>query len=275
MKPRKPVFGLAYIEETVLAFEICMENQGERPLSQELLWARDVLQEFFSKVDSQGNPLLRQCKDRYESALKGVQDHCQPSTAQQATRKIPYRRDLSSRPVTPDAFRALCIKRRSVRWFLDKPVPRQRVDEAILSGTLSPSACNRQPFSFRIFDDPEKVQAVASIPMGTKGFCQNFSMIAVVVGELSAYSHERDRHVIYVDAALATMGFTLALETEGLSSCVINWPDIEEKEQAMQRALSLRTDERVIMLVAIGWPDPEECVPYSQKKELECIRSYN
>jgi len=113
------------------------------------------------------------------------------------------------------------------------------------------------------------------MPMGTKGFAHNFPAIVVLVGQLRAYFHPRDRHIIYIDASLAAMGFMLALETLGLSSCAINWPDIPDKEQKMADALDLDPDQRPIMLIAVGFPDPEGAVACSQKQSLDNLRTYN
>src|SRR5690606_19543880 len=120
------------------------------------------------------------------------------------------------------------------------------IDRALEVAVQAPSACNRQPYHFRIFDTPERVREIASIPMGTRGFSDNFPAVAVVVGEQRAYFDERDRHVIYIDASLASMGFILALESLGLASCCINWPDMEPQESRMKAALGLGPDERVI-----------------------------
>ena len=139
----------------------------------------------------------------------------------------------------------------------------------------SPSACNRQPFTFRIFDEPELVQKVIKLPMGTSGFSDNVPVVAVVVGRIGNYPKERDRHLIYIDGSLATMAFVFALESQGLSTCCINWPDIEEREVDMDQALGLASDERPVMCVAIGYPDPEGEVAYSDKKPLEQLRQYN
>jgi nitroreductase len=78
-----------------------------------------------------------------------------------------------------------------------------------------------------------------------------------------------------VDASLAVMPFMMALETLGLSSSPINWPDFEPLERKMQKTLHLEDDERVIMLIAVGYADPEGLVAFSQKKELDVFRSYN
>ena len=273
MKPRKPVFALAYIEEAVMAFDICVRHAPRGEPNEELRWANDVLSAYFEAVNWQDHTLLEPCRRRFLAARSRLAPE---TVGTEDASRTPYRRDLSGPPpVSPEAFRALCVRRRSVRWFLDRAVPRELVDDALICGTYAPSACNRQPYRFELFDTPADVREVAAIPMGTRGFSENFPMIVVVVGELAAYPEERDRHAIYVDGALAVMGFALALETHGLSSCVINWPDIEAKEREIQRRLSLTVHERVVCLVAVGWPDPAERVPYSQKKELDDVRRYS
>ena len=90
-----------------------------------------------------------------------------------------------------------------------------------------------------------------------------------------AYFDERDRHVIYIDASLANMSLILALETLGLSSCCVNWPDIEHLEKRMDKVLSLEKHQRPIMCLAIGYPDPDGEVAYSEKRDIELIRKYN
>jgi len=140
---------------------------------------------------------------------------------------------------------------------------------------LSPSACNRQPFEFRVFDDPGWVRKVANSPYGTSGYADNIPVMIVVVGQLRCYSEERDRHLIYIDGALASMSLLYALEVQGLSSCCINWPDVEERERELAGLMNLDPDERGIMLIAAGYPDPEGMVASSRKKPLDAIRRYN
>ena len=160
----------------------------------------------------------------------------------------------------------LCKQRRSVRWYQEKKVPMESIEQALAVATQAPSACNRQPFSFFVFNEPEEAQKIGKIPMGTVGFSHNFQCTVVVVGELSAYPHERDRHVIYIDASLASMQFMLALETLGLSSCVINWPDEEFCEKEMTKTLKLNFDQRPIMLISVGYAQQTGKIPFSQKK---------
>lgn len=105
--------------------------------------------------------------------------------------------------------------------------------------------------------------------MGTTGYADNIPLLIAVVGDLSAYFDERDRHVIYIDSSLSAMSFTLALETLGLSSCIINWPDIEIKEKKIQSILKLDNYQRVTMLISVGYADPEGMIPFSCKKDVK------
>jgi nitroreductase len=268
MRPRRGIFALDYVQETVECYERVHRDSGA--LSEydrgELNWAHDVLKSYFEATGS--HPLIDALRVRFQGLP-------QPAAAT-PTPLVPYRRELAT-PISVafDDLVALAHRRRSVRWFLQQRVPRGLIEKAVLVAAQSPSACNRQPFVFRIFDDPELAHQVGAIPAGTSGFSENFPAVVVVVGQQRHYFDERDRHVIYIDGALAAMSFVYALETLGLSSCCINWPDIEEREQAMSEFLRLEPDERPIMLIAVGYPDPEGLVAYSQKKPLSQLCRFN
>ncbi|TZG25844.1 nitroreductase family protein [Sphingomonas montanisoli] len=267
MRPRRPVFAADYLPETVDVYGRSIRHAGE-VVTSEHEWAHNVLTEYFSAVDRDHPAIAPEWKkfQRIDAAAFGVD----------APTRIPYTRALAdAAPVAFDDFMTLSMRRRSVRWYLDKPVPRELVDKALDAATQAPSACNRQPFVYRIFDDPAQARKLAAIPMGTKGFSDQLQAVVVLVGRLRAYPEARDRHAIYIDASLSAMSFMYALETLGLSSCPINWPDCQPQEHLIAEAMNLEPDERVIMLIAYGWPDPEGMVPYSAKREHSQLRSYN
>jgi nitroreductase len=70
------------------------------------------------------------------------------------------------------------------------------------------------------------------------------------------------------------MQFMLALETLGLASCSINWPDMEARERKAAALLQLAPYERIVMLMAVGYPDPAGLVPHSEKKSVEEMLSW-
>lgn len=270
MMRRRRLFAVEYISETVDCYASVLQNTPpeERASSREIIWAHDVLNEYFRVTDS--HPVVDAARERFARLAD-------PSSARyESDSRIPYHRDLSMPPpVSIDAFGALARRRRSVRWFLDRPVPREMIDRAIEVAGQSPAACNRQPFVFRVLDDRKLVRAASVIPMGTEGYAHNVPVLVVVVGQQRHFFDDRDQHLIYIDGSLATMGFVYALEAQGLSSCCINWPVIEEREKRMAELLRLEPDERPIMCIAVGYADPDGLVAYSQKKRVDQLRRYN
>ncbi len=268
MRPRREVFARDYILETVRLYaRLAAETSPGAPGAELLAYSYDVLRQYFSVAG--GDAVVERARSEFEKAPPP------PCPGAGPEGRVPHPPDTSPPPVGYESLMQLAVRRRSVRWYLQKPVPREVIDRAIAVAALSPSACNRQPFEFRVYDDPELVRKVASIPAGTRGFEHNFPCIVALVGRQRAFLLEQDRHVIYIDTALAAMSFLFALEAQGVSSCCINWPDIPELERRMERTLGLAPDERVTMLISVGYADPEGLVPFSQKKSVEELRSYN
>lgn len=270
MQPRRPIFARDYIEETVDFYGVAVRGVGTKRAidHDELLWAREVLTEYFEIVET-GDAGV----DRARAAFEAI------PVPEGETNGVPMRpypqRDIKPSDIRYDQLLALAKQRRSIRWFEDRAVPRELVDQALLVARESPTACNRLPYEFLVFDEPELVKKVAAIPFGTAGYSHQIPTIVVVKGNLDSYFSPRDRHAIYIDSSLATMGFLYALETLGLSSSVINWPDFEPLEMKMAKTLGLAPHERVICLVAVGYADRDALVASSAKKSLDVLRSFN
>lgn len=266
MRPRRKTFAVAYIEETVeLASKLV--RQDPPILSPEVEnWAREVLDRYFEATSASEDAVIARALAQYELIEWNTDgDHTSGPHA-------PFTDEL---PVGIDDVLALAKRRKSVRWFRQEPVPHDAVDRAMQVAAEAPSACNRQPFTFRVFDDPEMVQKVAAIPMGTAGYGHNLPAIAVIVGDLSAFIDERDRHLIYTDGCLAAMSFIFGLESQGIASVCINWPDIAERDRRMGKLLGLASHERVVMLVGFGYADATGDTPFSAKRSLNQLRVYN
>jgi nitroreductase len=272
MRPRRDVFAVQYLTETIDAFVKIWNNRDDFK-GYQLEWSHDVLEEYFNVVDLKNGIV----ENNYRRFLTALNDNPGLGSSLKNGKVFrPYKRSstiLSN--IKYEEFLALTRQRRSVRWFKDKKVPRELIDKAIMAALQSPSACNRQPFEMQIFDDEKLTKELVNLPMGTAGFGHNIPVLLVMVGNLDAYDSERDRHLIYIDASLANMTMMLALETLGLSSCPINWPDIEERERLMTDKLNLKKYQRPIMCMAIGFADSEGEIPFSEKKNIELSRKYN
>ncbi|WP_392343435.1 nitroreductase family protein [uncultured Shewanella sp.] len=253
MQPRREIFADGYILETVECYNAAITSTVL--CRDEKKWATDVLTRYFDVVGHNSNI------DKARAIFSPL------STADSETLSVPYAyKDLPDCPVDYDQLLTLFRRRRSVRWYQDKSVDIADIRKAVNAASLAPSACNRQPFEFHVVNDSDKATDIANCAMGTVGFSDNLPCIIAIVGNLNAYPAERDRHIIYIDASLASMQLMLSLETLGLSTCSINWPDIEQREKMLNKKLKLKYHERVVMLLAVGYADKDGGIPFSQKK---------
>ncbi|MEL7585558.1 MAG: nitroreductase family protein [Prolixibacteraceae bacterium] len=259
--PSKAVFAESYIVETVLALKNLMQKPIDIPTVD---WATGILQQYFNTVQkteitTKANAVFQELRRDKTSVL--------PATYLSFTR--------TKSNISYEDFLQLNKQRRSVRYYQDKPVPRNLVEDAIKAALQAPSACNRQPFSYHIIDDPVRVQQAALLPIGTQSFSANIRMMIFLIGDLSNYFDERDKHLIYIDGALSAESFILALETLGLSSCIINWSDIPVNNTGLKKFLKLNDWERCVLSISVGYADPNGGIPSSVKKDIKTVVRYN
>ncbi len=160
MQPRRDIFARDYINETIEFYEQAIQQcavDSDSMDSSEMEWAHDVLREYFSVV-KEGNEQVDDARMRYEATLELYN----PKTS---VKKAPFlRKDRAKSNIKYDDLLDLAMQRRSVRWFQQKKVPRELIDKALMVGRQAPTACNRLPYEFRIFDDPEKYIMGKDIP---------------------------------------------------------------------------------------------------------------
>lgn len=260
--PLKNVWAEGYIINTIEALKSTLENKCDQTTHQ---WAFNVLEQYFKTI--QPTATTNKAKESFNSLLFKY-----PLVSCEARHHSPYKKnDISLSNIDYNDFLKLCQQRHSIRWYEDKEVEIDIVKKAITAGLTAPSACNRQPFRYIIVHDPNKLQKTIGLPMGCSTFASNIKMMVLLVGDLSAYFDERDRHLIYIDGGLTSMNFMMALETMGLSSCPINWPDIEERENSISKEFNLIPSEKGILFFSVGYPKKDGGIPFSAKKEVEKI----
>ena len=261
MQPRRPVFGESFVGPLVKQLEVGVRSGGID--AKERKWAEDVLKAYFSVVSP--TEAVYSASERFRGLALNEADTV-------ARESSPYR--ASERPslsVSYEDLLALAKRRRSVRWFQPRQVEKKLVAAAISVASESPSACNRQPFSVYATTNPARASQIAACAGGTAGWVDNIPCTLVLVGDLSSYRWERDRHLIYVDSALFSMSLMFAFETLGLATCSINWPDEEHSEKKLSALLGLAAYQRPIMLMAVGYALDDGGVPFSQKKDASTL----
>ncbi len=256
----KAAFAESYISETVTY--LAQIRSAGVPDSNTIAWGEAVLDQYFSQC-LHTEPIAKAYVQYQELAPENTQPTWHPYPVKE-------RPKLS---VEYEALYQLALRRRSVRYFLDKTVEFDVVEKAMKVAALSPSACNRQSFKFLFYNDRHAVNDLSQVPGGFAGY--EVPSMVVVTGSYRGYFDERDVNVPIIDASLAVMAFLFALETLGLSSVCINLPALPDRDESLRRLVHLDDDEFVVMLIGIGYPDPKGKIPFSAKRNLNCLISCN
>lgn len=263
---RRDVFGESKAIELVENIQRAWEQRNEPENDDQLLWTIDVLNRYFEVLTT--TAILKPSEDQFRAFL----DEISYEPQDRAPRS---RKSVETDPITFEDFEKLVYQRTSTRWFQDRAVPREELDAAVALAAQSPSACNRQSYEFRFYDDPDLLEEIHELPLGFSNFKNNVPCMVVLVGKHRAYFRGEEKNVVFIDASLAAMTFQYALETRGLASCTINWPAKTSADKMARKKLGLDDDEIIITTMAVGYPDSDAMIPYSEKKDVDKLRSYN
>ncbi len=149
-----------------------------------------------------------------------------------------------------------CMKtRRSIRAFLDRPVPRDVVEDIVDCGRLAATAINIQPWIFIVVEEAGLRRRIADITDYGKFIAQAPVCIAVFCSNVKYFLE---------DGSAATQNLLNAARAHGLGSCWVAGHQKKYAEQA-RKILDVPDSYLLVSLVALGWPSEE---PRPEKKAL-------
>ena len=177
-------------------------------------------------------------------------------------------------------FLELVRRRQSTRKYqIGRRIPREILERCLEAARLAPSACNSQPWSFAVVDEPEQVRALAAAacghaPYGMNQFALDAAALVAVVTEkmkLAARLGAHFRGVQYslVDLGIAGEHLVLQAAEDGVASCWLGWFD----ERAVKQALGIPRAKKVELLLCLGYAADETVRP-KNRKPLDEIRGY-
>lgn len=158
----------------------------------------------------------------------------------------------------------IILKRRSIRRYKPKPIPKKVLNNILEAGRRAPSAGNRQPWRFIVVTDQEIKRKLSQ---GTWNWPIRDSAVTIVGYGYIGDSYARKWSTI--DVAIALENMVIAAEAQGVGSCWIG--DFNEKE--VKETLGIPDDYKVVALVSFGYPSEHPSLRL--KKPLEEIASYN
>jgi len=175
-------------------------------------------------------------------------------------------------------FMELAIKRYSTRKYLVKDVELEKIQSCIEAARMAPSACNSQPWRFHVVREPNLRSTVAKATL-QKGIALNKFTLEVPVlvvltvskGNLKTKVGQMVSGLPYylIDAGIAAEHFCLQASALGLGTCMIGW----FQEKVIKANLNVKSDERVALVIALGYPE-DDFTRAKVRKELEEISVY-
>ena len=158
-------------------------------------------------------------------------------------------------------------KRRSIRKYLDTPIPKESLQRILEVGRISPSAANKQPWYFIVIKD--KNQRMKLKTTYDREWFLNAPVILIVCVDPSAGWMRADGEgYAKVDASIAMHAMILAATNEGLGTCwIANFNETE-----LKKTLHIPEHIKPIAMTPIGYPDPEGKIrPFSRKNLDEIL----
>ena len=196
-----------------------------------------------------------------------------------------------------NAFYEHIERRRSVREFSDRPVPRDIIETALRAANTAPSGANLQPWHFAVVSGPETKKMIreaaeveerefyehrasaewlaALEPLGTnehKPFLETAPyLIAVFVQKFGVLPDGRKvKHYYPTESTGLAAGILItALHYAGLATLTHTPSPMKFLNEILGRPKS----ERPFLLLVVGYPADDARVPDIQRKPLEAFTS--
>ena len=192
----------------------------------------------------------------------------------------------------------LLQKRRSVRDYSDKPVPRELIEQCLLAANSAPSGANRQPWHFAVVRDAKKKKEIregaeeeerefytsrapqdwldALSPLGTdanKPFLETAPCLIVIFGqkyEVDENGQKLKNYYVAESVGIATGLLIAALHNAGLATLT----HTPAPMKFLNKILNRPNTERPIMILVVGYPEKNARVPDISRKTLDQFTSF-
>ena len=196
------------------------------------------------------------------------------------------------------AFRKEMQRRRTVRNFSDRPIPREIIEECLLTAGTAPNGANLQPWHFVVVSDPrvkreiriaaeqeeaefyhrrapqEWLDALAVIGADEhKPFLDTAPYLIAIFGKNHSELPDGRRvknYYVNESVGIAAGMLITAIHNAGLVSLT----HTPSPMGFLNDILHVRPDEKPFLLLVVGYPAEDAQVPVIQKKSLEEIATF-
>ena len=142
------------------------------------------------------------------------------------------------------------LSRRSIRKFIQEPIPDGLIKELLKAAMNAPSARNQQPWQFIVINDRNILNEIPKIHPHSKMLTET-PLAILVCGDKSL---EKSEGYWVQDCSAATMNLLIAATAKGLGSVWLGIYPRDERIKGIVDILSLPDHITPLSLVALGYP---------------------
>lgn len=195
-------------------------------------------------------------------------------------------------------FRQEMQRRRTVRFFASRPVPREVIDDCLLVAGSAPNGANLQPWHFVVVSDPDLKRQIREgaekeerelyhrrapqewldrlAHLGTdenKPYLEQAPLLIVIFSQIYSLlpSGERMKNYYVAESVgIATGMLITAIHHAGLVSLTYTPSPMGFLNQILGRP----SNEKPYLILVVGYPAKDAVVPIITKKSLEEIATF-
>jgi iodotyrosine deiodinase len=197
-----------------------------------------------------------------------------------------------------DEFYKWLDKRRTIRDFSDKSVPKEVIEKIILSAASAPSGAHKQPWTFCVVSDPVIKQQIRSEaekeefesyngrmpiewlndlrPLQTdwkKEFLETAPYLIIVFKKSYELKQDGTRGTVYyaTESCGLACGFLLAAIHQAGLGALTHTPS---PMNFLSKVLNRPENEKPFLLIPVGYPADDCWVPDLERKPLEQVSNW-
>jgi nitroreductase len=258
-EPLRPRFGIEKIEMLIFYIELWISRQYDENDSQ-FLSAAEVINQYYLIHKKMGIDISDIIKLTDLEVIKNYSD-----------KKIGGTIDFTSTSYFENCesgFKDFSNSRHSLRHFTIKIISRKKIEEVIALARNAPSVCNRQGFRVTYISDYNLVQEALILQSGLNATAKNVGNIFIVSVDRSVFVGSSEWYQGFIDGGIFLQNLLYSCHYYRLGAVPLNWSKHYKDDLKMQKLLKLNPAEKIIALVAFGYPVENFKVPVSSRKEV-------
>ncbi len=168
-------------------------------------------------------------------------------------------------------FDSFSFARHTLRHYCDKPLPIERIQDAVKIALSTPTACNRQYCRVHCITDKARMFELLDIQNGNRGFGHLADKLLLVTSDLEGIFGAAERNDVYTNGGMFIMNLCYALYYEEVAHCVLNWSKSPEEDAQLREIVTIKPSEVVVAMIVCGETPKEFDIAMSPRKDLSEI----